>query len=66
MKAKAPKDPILSKKPELPILGPGQGGRLTSTLTLSAYMCKQLGISKKDDGDDNPREAILKYAKVLI
>lgn len=61
LKEKARRDPIKSRKPEPPIYGPGQGGRLGTGLSLSAFVCQQLLKRTYDDSD--PREAILKYAK---
>jgi hypothetical protein len=51
------KDPIKSRKPDLPLQGPGTGrGSLTS------HMLKQMG-SLQPMREEDPREAILKYAK---
>lgn len=56
-------DPVKSKRPDLPITS-GQGGRLASSGgTLSSYVIRNLGLSKRVDDDQDPREAILKYAK---
>lgn len=56
-------DPLKSKRPDLPITF-GQGGRVASSGgTLSSYVIKNLGLSKKIEDDQDPREAILKYAK---
>lgn len=42
----------------------GQGGRVASSGgTLSSYVIRNLGLSKRVDDDQDPREAILKYAK---
>ncbi|XP_013785489.1 WD repeat-containing protein 70-like [Limulus polyphemus] len=58
------KDPMISKQPELPITGPGQGGRIASAgNTLSSYIVRNLGIKKKEDDNIDPREAILRHAK---
>eukprot|EP01099_Mayorella_cantabrigiensis_P007293 TRINITY_DN641_c0_g1_i1.p1 TRINITY_DN641_c0_g1~~TRINITY_DN641_c0_g1_i1.p1 ORF type:complete len:347 (+),score=91.62 TRINITY_DN641_c0_g1_i1:128-1168(+) len=56
---KARKDPIKSKKPDLPVQGPGYNGQLGSTLT--QHLMKTL--IKKNDRNEDPREAILKYAQ---
>ena len=40
----------------------GHGGRITSGMSLSAYVVKNLALEMKDDS--HPREAILKHAKV--
>ncbi|KAF9595961.1 hypothetical protein IFM89_006707, partial [Coptis chinensis] len=52
---KALKDPLKSHKPELPMTGPGFGGRVGSTngSILTQYFLKM---------DEDPREAILKHA----
>ncbi|XP_034651991.1 gastrulation defective protein 1 homolog [Drosophila subobscura] len=60
---KARMDPVKSKRPDLPITS-GQGGRVASSGgTLSSYVIRNLGLSKRVDDDQDPREAILKYAK---
>jgi WD repeat-containing protein 70 len=56
-------DPIKSRRPDLPITS-GQGGRVASSGgTLSSYVIRNLGLSKRVEDDQDPREAILKYAK---
>lgn len=56
-------DPVKSKKPDMPITS-GQGGRVASSGgTLSSYVIRNLGLSKRVEDDQDPREAILKYAK---
>jgi len=55
---KARMDPAKAHIPEAPQVGPGQGGRLGSSLTAS--IMKRL--VKKDAIDDDPRAALLKYA----
>lgn len=55
------KDPIKSHRPDLPVTGPGHGGRVTSGMSLSAYVVKNMALEMKDDS--HPREAILKHAK---
>ncbi|XP_064465742.1 WD repeat-containing protein 70-like [Ornithodoros turicata] len=61
---KARKDPLLSRRPDLPVTGPGQGGRIASAgNTLSSYIVRNLGVTKRVDDNVDPREAILKYAK---
>jgi len=52
------KDPIKSHRPDLPVQGPGYSGRLGSSLT--QHIMKN--IVKKNDRNEDPREAILKYA----
>lgn len=42
----------------------GQGGRVASSgSTLSSYVIRNMGLSKRVEDDQDPREAILKYAK---
>lgn len=60
-KIKARKDPVKSHLPTLPIDGPGQGGRLGSGVT-QAIMAGRL--PSKSTRDEDPREALLKYAKI--
>ncbi|XP_012259386.2 gastrulation defective protein 1 homolog [Athalia rosae] len=56
-------DPVKSHRPDLPITS-GQGGRVASSGgTLSSYVIRNLGLSKRIEDDQDPREAILKYAK---
>ncbi|XP_031621375.1 gastrulation defective protein 1 homolog [Contarinia nasturtii] len=56
-------DPVKSRRPDLPITS-GQGGRVASSGgTLSSYVIRNLGLSKRVEDDQDPREAILKYAK---
>jgi len=57
-------DPVKSRRPDLPITS-GQGGRVASSGgTLSSYVIRNLGLSKRIEDDQDPREAILKYAKI--
>ncbi|KAL6505292.1 hypothetical protein OROGR_025109 [Orobanche gracilis] len=60
------KDPLKSHKPEVPINGPGHGGRVGSTQgsLLTQYLLKQGGMIKETWMEEDPREAILKYADV--
>ncbi|KAL8543875.1 hypothetical protein ACS0TY_004433 [Phlomoides rotata] len=60
------KDPVKSHKPELPMTGPGHGGRVGSTKgsLLTQYLLKQGGMIKETWMEEDPREAILKYADV--
>ncbi|OWM90258.1 hypothetical protein CDL15_Pgr006579 [Punica granatum] len=60
------KDPLKSHKPELPITGPGHGGRVGTTKgsLLTQYLLKQGGLIKETWMEEDPREAILKYADV--
>ncbi|KAL5562025.1 hypothetical protein UlMin_031772 [Ulmus minor] len=60
------KDPIKSHKPELPMTGPGFGGRVgvSQGSLLTQYLMKQGGMIKETWMEEDPREAILKYADV--
>ncbi|CAB3372342.1 Hypothetical predicted protein [Cloeon dipterum] len=61
---KARQDPVKSRRPELPLIAKGQGGRVaTGGGTLSSYVIRNLGISKRVEDDQDPREAILRFAK---
>ncbi|KAJ8747230.1 hypothetical protein K2173_017310 [Erythroxylum novogranatense] len=55
---------LKSHKPELPITGPGHGGRLGTSngSLLTQYLLKQGGMIKETWMEEDPREAILKYA----
>ncbi|RVE46659.1 hypothetical protein evm_008671 [Chilo suppressalis] len=56
-------DPLKSRRPDLPITS-GQGGRVAASgSTLSSFVIRNLGLSKRVDDEQDPREAILKYAK---
>jgi len=52
-------DPIASHHPEMPLNGPGRGGRVGTNYT--HYMMKY--IMKDTTHDEDPREALLNYAK---
>ncbi|KAI5680035.1 hypothetical protein M9H77_01262 [Catharanthus roseus] len=58
------KDPLKSHKPEIPITGPGYGGRVGTSKgsLLTQYLLKQGGLIKETWMEEDPREAILKYA----
>jgi len=57
------KDPVLSRKPEPPMLIKGTGGRTgQGGSTLHSWMAKQIAVKNKDDHID-PRERILRHAK---
>ncbi|KAK2155022.1 hypothetical protein LSH36_251g04039 [Paralvinella palmiformis] len=61
---KARKDPVKSHRPELPMSGPGHGGRLGNKgATLSQYVAQNLVLRKPDERDKDPRAAILRHAK---
>ncbi|KAF6212163.1 hypothetical protein GE061_012684 [Apolygus lucorum] len=56
-------DPVKSRRPDLPI-NSGQGGRVAASgSTLSSYVIRNLGLSKRVDDEQDPREAILRFAK---
>jgi WD40 repeat protein len=52
-------DPIASHQPEMPLNGPGRGGRVGTNYT--HYMMKH--IMKDTTHDEDPRTALLSYAK---
>eukprot|EP00494_Astrolonche_serrata_P006591 UN06615 len=58
------KDPLKSHKPEAPVSGPGFGGKIGTTKgsLLTQYLMKEGGLIKETWMDEDPREAILKYA----
>ncbi|XP_047093035.1 WD repeat-containing protein 70-like [Lolium rigidum] len=58
------KDPLKSHKPEAPVNGPGFGGKIGTTKgsLLTQYLMKEGGLIKETWMDEDPREAILKYA----
>lgn len=62
---KARKDPVKSKRPDLPMTGPGQGGRLASVGgTYASFMAQKFAArTRKIDDKEDPREALLKFAK---
>lgn len=62
------KDPLKSHKPELPMTGPGFGGRVGSTKgsLLTQYLLKQGGLIKETWTEEDPREAILKHADAAV
>ncbi|KAF1739994.1 hypothetical protein MXB_245 [Myxobolus squamalis] len=64
LQIKARRDPFLTRKPEPPVYGPGQGGRLTTAMSLSAFVCKQMLPIVPPTDESNPREAILQYAQL--
>ena len=60
---KARRDPVKSKRPDLPMGMKGTGGRVaTGGSTLHSFMAKQISVKNKDDHID-PRERILRHAK---
>eukprot|EP00744_Colponema_vietnamica_P016053 GILI01022508.1.p1 GENE.GILI01022508.1~~GILI01022508.1.p1 ORF type:complete len:507 (-),score=129.06 GILI01022508.1:144-1664(-) len=54
-------DPIKSHKPELPMSGPGRGGRLMGTGTLTQTYMK--AIFQKPEDEMDVRDSILRHAK---
>lgn len=65
VKEKARADPVKSRRPELPVAGPGMGGRLGSSGgTLAAHISKMHALEKPVTDDSlDPREAIIRHAK---
>ncbi|GFR80240.1 WD repeat-containing protein 70 [Elysia marginata] len=58
------KDSVKSYRPDLPIAGPGTGGRVgTKGATLSQYVAQQIVSRKPDPYEKDPRSAILRHAK---
>lgn len=60
IRIKARQDPVKSHRPELPVDGPGAGGRLGSSVTQSIMK----SIIKDTRRDEDPREALLKFAEI--
>ncbi|CAG8770743.1 41787_t:CDS:10, partial [Gigaspora margarita] len=54
------KDPVASRRPDLPVNGPGKGGKIGSSLT--QHIMKEL--IKDTTRDEDPREALLKFAEI--
>ena len=62
LKDKIRDNPLLTKKPDMPLQGPlGRGGRISSSGTYTQFIMKN--IHKSDRREQDPREALLKYAK---
>ena len=59
-RVKSRKDPIASHLPERPLEGPGMGGRLGSSVTQAIMKT----VIKDTRRDEDPREALLKYAAI--
>lgn len=58
------KDPVLSRRPDLPVNGPGSGGRLaTKGATLSQYVLQSIAIKTHDERDKDIKAAILRHAE---
>ncbi|XP_067677525.1 WD repeat-containing protein 70-like [Haliotis asinina] len=61
---KVRKDPLKSRRPDLPVSGPGTGGRVGAKgATLSQYVVQTLITRKPDKYENDPRGAILRHAK---
>lgn len=61
---KARKDPVKSKRPELPMTGPGAGGRLAASgSTYASFIAKNIAVRNKLDDSLDPREALLRHAE---
>ncbi|KAI9911888.1 hypothetical protein PsorP6_008951 [Peronosclerospora sorghi] len=54
-------DPKRSRAPEKPITGPGMGGKISGSTTFTQYFMSS--HIKSSFREEDPREAILKYAK---
>ncbi|KAH9523438.1 WD repeat-containing protein 70 [Bulinus truncatus] len=64
MDEKVRKDPVRSHRPDLPVSGPGTGGRVGAKgATLSQYVAQQIVARKPDPFEKDPRAAILRHAK---
>eukprot|EP00271_Cylindrocystis_brebissonii_P004926 TRINITY_DN16869_c0_g1_i2.p1 TRINITY_DN16869_c0_g1~~TRINITY_DN16869_c0_g1_i2.p1 ORF type:complete len:815 (-),score=192.18 TRINITY_DN16869_c0_g1_i2:440-2884(-) len=59
------KDPVASKRPDLPVEGPGFGGRVgkAKNSLLTQYLLREGGLQKEIWMDEDPRAAILRYAE---
>ncbi|CAF1101056.1 unnamed protein product [Didymodactylos carnosus] len=65
IRMKQREDPVKSKRPDLPMSGVGQGGRLGAhSSTLSGYIVKNIALQKLPDQKEDPRAALLKYAEI--
>jgi len=53
-------DPRKSKRPELPVTGPGRGGRVGASATQHVVQ----NLVRDTTRDEDPREALLKYAEL--
>ena len=58
------KDPVKSRKPEVPQSGPGAGGRIMHAgSTYASYIAKNIAVKNKLDDTMDPREALLRHAE---
>jgi len=53
-------DPRKSRRPELPVTGPGRGGRVGASATQHVVQ----NLVRDTTRDEDPREALLKYAQI--
>lgn len=56
-------DPMKSHRPELPVSGPGTGGRLTSESSHASFIARNIATKNKIDDSIDPREALLRHAQ---
>jgi len=54
-------DPIATRKPDLPLQGPGKGGKMSGPGTVTQFI--MLTQNKTEEYKEDPREALLKYAE---
>ncbi|KAH8922895.1 hypothetical protein BT69DRAFT_1334291 [Atractiella rhizophila] len=52
-------DPVKSRRPEPPVVGPGKGGSVGASATQHIVR----GLVRDSMRDEDPREALLKYAR---
>ncbi|KAI8327414.1 WD40-repeat-containing domain protein [Choanephora cucurbitarum] len=57
---KARQDPVKSYRPDLPVNGPGKGGRVS----MNQQQAVIKSFAKDTTRDEDPREALLKYAEI--
>lgn len=53
-------DPVASHRPEMPLSGPGKGGKVGTNLTQHVLT----DVAKDRMREEDPREALLRYAEV--
>ncbi|XP_076441485.1 LOW QUALITY PROTEIN: WD repeat-containing protein 70-like [Babylonia areolata] len=64
LEEKVRKDPVKTHRPDLPVTGPGTGGRVGAKgATLSQYVAQSIALRKPDPYETDPRGAILRHAK---
>ena len=54
-------DPIATRKPEIPLQGPGKGGKMSGPGTVTQFI--MLTTNKSEDYKEDAREALLKHAE---